>query len=376
MNTLPPLPPELLPHDGRFGCGPSRIRPEQIDALRRPLIMGTSHRQEPVKNIVNSIRQGLTDLFSLPSGYEVALGNGGATAFWDMAAASLIRRRAHCAVFGEFGAKFAEEIRRAPHLVAPIVTEAPAGQLARISLDEDEADTPADTFVYPHHETSTGVVSPVYRCGNADALTLVDGTSIAGAMSVDLSQSDAYYFSPQKVFGSDGGLWVAILSPAALQRAEELNGATDRWIPKFLNVSSAVAQSRKNQTLNTPAIATLVMMDQQIQWMLAQGGLETMERRARQSSDLLYAWAESSSVAHPFVEAPELRSPVVVTIEFDEVVDAKAIASHLRRQGIVDINAYRGVGRNQLRIGTWPATDLEDVDALIGCLDFVLEHAL
>lgn len=377
METYPPVPAELLPADGRFGSGPSRIRPEQIEALSQPLLMGTSHRKPPVKAVVGAIRAGLRELFSLPEGYEVALGNGGASAFWDVATTSLVRERAAFATFGEFGAKFATEVDKAPHLDAAIRVVGEAGTVSRLTGSETSADGLApDVFAYPHHETSTGALSPVARIGDPRALTLVDATSIAGAVDVDVAQTDAYYFSPQKAFASDGGLWVALLSPAAMARAEELHAATDRWMPTFLDLSVAVKNSLKDQTLNTPAIATLIMLERQVAWMLENGGLAGMEARSRAASNLLYAWADSSSVARAFVSEPQWRSPVVVTIEFDEAVDAKALSASLRAQGVVDVDPYRGVGGNQLRIATWPSTPTEDVEALLACIDWILEQAL
>lgn len=377
METLPQIPAELLPADGRFGSGPSRVRPEQIEALSAPLLMGTSHRKPPVKAVVASIREGLRSLFSPPEGYEVVLGNGGASAFWDVAAASLVRRRAAFATFGEFGAKFATEVDKAPHLEAAIRVEGAPGTVSRLTGAErgPEGGVP-DVFAHPHHETSTGTLSPVERIGDEGALTLVDATSIAGATRVDVSQTDAYYFSPQKAFASDGGLWVALLSPAALARAEDLHRATDRWMPTFLDLSVAVRNSAKDQTLNTPAIATLIMLERQIAWMLENGGLAGMEARSRAASGLIYDWADSSSIARAFVSEPEFRSPVVVTVEFDEAIDAKILSAALRAQGVVDIDPYRGVGGNQLRIATWPSTPIEDVEALLACFDFLIERAL
>lgn len=374
MTVFAPIPSDLLPADGRFGSGPSRIRSEQLTALLDSGIMGTSHRQAPVKTVVASIREGLSSLLTIPHGWEVVLGNGGASAFWDVAAASLIRQRSAFATFGEFGAKFATEVTNAPHLEAPQIFEAPAGQLA--TIDESALNSPIDAAAYPQHETSTGVLSPLYRVGDSSTLTLVDATSIAGAISVDLTACDAYYFSPQKAFGSDGGLWVAILSPEAQKRAHELSHSSDRWIPQFLNLSVALSNSTKNQTLNTPALATLLLMEHQIHWMLNNGGIDAMYQRARAGSDLIYRWADSSLIARPFVSDPALRSPVVATVEFDSAVDVSAFASHMRHHGILDINAYRGVGSNQLRIATWPSTPQEDIEALLACFDYVLEHSL
>ena len=370
MQALPPIPPGLLPSDGRFGAGPSRVRTEQLDALSAPLVMGTSHRQAPVRGVVASLRAGLADLFGPPDGYEVVLGNGGATAFWSAACASLVIDRAAFAVFGEFGRKFAAEAAGAPHLAAAIVDEAPDGRLATVAPREG-----VDAYAYPHNETSTGVVSPLYRPA-ADALTLVDATSIAGAAPVDLADVDAYYFSLQKAFGSDGGLWVAVLSPAAVARTAVCAGMPGRWVPSILDLGAAIANSRKDQTLNTPAVATLVMAADQVRWMNESGGLEGMSAHVRASSDLVYRWAEDSLVARPFVEDARLRSPVVATIEFDPAVDAAALAAHLRSHGVVDVNPYRGVGENQLRIATWPSIPTRDVEALLACIDYCLERAL
>lgn len=376
MVNIAPIPADLLPKDGRFGSGPSRIRPEQIEALRAPLLMGTSHRKAPVKSLVASIREGLRSLYALPEGYEVVLGNGGASAFWDVAVTSLVRERAAFGVFGEFGSKFATEVDRAPHLDAAIRVSAEAGALARLTGTETNEDGASpDVFAYPHHETSTGVLSPVERIGCDDALTVVDATSVAGAAQVDVSAADAYYFSPQKAFGSDGGLWLALLSPQAMQRAEELHCASDRWMPSFLDLSLAVKNSVKDQTLNTPAIATLIMLDRQIAWMLDEGGLNGMEARSRAASEVLYRWADSSPLVRPFVSDASHRSHVVVTLEFDESVDTKALSAALRAQGIVDVDPYRGVGGKQLRIGTWPTTPVSDVEALVACLNWLLEHS-
>lgn len=345
--------------------------------MARPLIMGTSHRKQPVKALVASIRAGIRELYGLPEGYEVVLGNGGATAFWDAAAACLVRERAALATFGEFGEKFAKEIDRAPHLAPALRVTAAPGSLALLTGGERSADGGRpDAFAHPHHETSTGVLSPVRRLGDEGDLTLIDATSIAGAVPIDPAQADAYYFSPQKAFGSDGGLWVSIMSPAAIERAEELSTAPGRWVPAFLDLSAAVRNSVKDQTLNTPAIATLVMLAEQIDWMLHMGGLSAMEARARAASRVLYDWADASSVARPFVADPGHRSPVIVTIEFDEAIDAGALSAALRSQGVVDIDPYRGVGGNQLRIATWPSTAIEDVEALVVCFDWIIERVL
>lgn len=371
---MPVIPMDLRPADGRFGSGPSRIRPDQVEALSQPLLLGTSHRQAPVRNVVHAIREGLTQLFSLPDGWEVVLGNGGSTAFWAVATTSLVRHRAAHAAFGEFGAKFAQETTSAPHLLPSVVVKAPAGSVALLGGDEGgDDDLPApDVFAHPHHETSTGAISPVRRLGGAGALTVVDATSVAGGVTVDVAATDAYYFAPQKCFASDGGLWIALLSPAAQERARELHGAQGRWMPQFLDLSVALDNSLKDQTLNTPAIATLVMLDRQIAWMLDNGGLEGMEARTRAMSSAVYRWAETSEVAAPFVSEPQWRSPVVETIDFDEGVDAKRIATILRANGIVDVEPYRKLGRNQLRIATFSSVELSDVEALLACLDWIL----
>lgn len=375
----PRIPDTLLPHDGRFGCGPSKIRTQQLDALMRPLIMGTSHRQQPVRSIVASIRSGLRDLFSLPEGWEVALGNGGSTTFWAVATTSLIRRRSAHAVFGEFGSKFADEAARAPHLAAPLIVKSEPGTVATL-IDEGavvhDSGEPIDVAAYPHHETSTGALSPLYRVNVDDCLTVVDATSIAGGVRVDLNNVDVYYFSPQKCFGSDGGLWVALLSPAAQERAERLHGDDARWMPQILDLSIACRNSSKDQTLNTPAIATLIMLDQQIQWMLAGGGLQVMEARCLESLDVLYQWADAHSHLTPFVSNAQWRSPVVVTVDCDDTVDAARVCRILRANGVVDVEPYRKLGRNQLRIGTFPSVESRDVRALTQCVDWVIDNTL
>ncbi len=379
------IPASLLPGDGRFGCGPSRIRPEHVEAIAVSGIMGTSHRQRPVREVVASIRSGLRELYRLPEGWEVVLGNGGATAFWAVATTSLVRRRAAHAAFGEFGMKFAGETQSAPHLAPSVVVTAPAGEVAILTGDEGAADAALpgpdglplgapDVFAIPHHETSTGALSPLTRVGGSDSLVVVDATSIAGGIDVDVTRTDAYYFAPQKCFASDGGLWVALLSPAAQERARRLHGATDRWMPQFLDLSIALDNSVKDQTLNTPAIATLVMMEEQIQWMIDEGGLAAMEARSRAASSHLYSWARASGVATPFVAHQEWRSPVVVTLDFAKEVSAAHLASTLRDNGVMDVEPYRSLGRNQLRIATFPTTPVEDVEALTACLDWLLDH--
>ncbi|TDP76839.1 phosphoserine aminotransferase [Brachybacterium sp. AG952] len=368
------IPSELLPSDGRFGSGPSRVRDAQMEALSSVsrTVMGTSHRQAPVKQVVARVRQGLAELFSLPEGYEVVLGNGGSTAFWDVAAYGLIEKRSQHLVLGEFSQKFAAEAAGAPHLAEPEVIRAEPGSCPAPRVSED-----VDAYAWPHNETSTGVMVPVARPEGAreDQLVLVDATSVAGAAQVDVSATDAYYFAPQKAFASDGGLWLAILSPAAIERAERLGTAEDRWVPSFLSLTAAIDNSRKDQTLNTPAVATLVLMAEQIEWMLSQGGLAWADSRTRTTSGMLQAWAERRGEITPFVADPAARSQVVTTLDVDDSIDATAITSVLRAHGIVDIEPYRKLGRNQLRIATFPAVDEQDVAALIAVLDHVLDRS-
>lgn len=379
MATTVRIPTELLPHDGRFGSGPSRIRREQVEALSRgaTALLGTSHRQPPVKRVVASIREGLSSFLSLPAGYEVALGNGGASAFWDMACASLITRRAAFGSYGSFSAAFARSASRVPFLEEPAVYESEPGTYRLPELTED-----ADAYCWAQNETSTGVAAPVRRIeGSRDqgALILIDATSAAGAMPVDVAQTDAYYCSPQKAFGSDGGIWLAVLSPEAVERAHavesnaRLEGAR-RWVPPFLSLTTAIENSRKDQTLNTPALATLVMLDEQITWLNGNGGLPWATARCAKSSATLYAWAENSEYASPFVRDADARSHAVVTIDLDESVNAAQVVATLRDNGIVDTAGYRKLGRNQLRIGVFPSVDPQDVVALTQCIDYVVEH--
>ncbi|MGV1033798.1 MAG: phosphoserine transaminase [Microbacteriaceae bacterium] len=366
---LPIIPSELLPLDGRFGCGPSKVRPEQVAYLAGTgaALLGTSHRQAPVKNLVGSVRSGLAELFSAPEGYEVLLGNGGSTAFWDAAAFGVIERRSQHLTFGEFGSKFASAAT-APWLEAPDVRNAPAG-----SRSETESVAGVDVYAYPHNETSTGVSAPVRRVqGDAGALTVVDATSAAGGLWFEPTETDVYYFAPQKNFASDGGLWFALVSPAAIERIERI-AASDRYIPEFLNLKNAVDNSRLEQTLNTPAVSTLLLLDSQVQWMNENGGLRWAAERTATSSGLLYSWAESVSYATPFVSNPEHRSNVVVTIDFDESVDAAQVAKVLRANGVVDTEPYRKLGRNQLRIATFVAIEPDDIRQLIRSIEFVVE---
>jgi phosphoserine aminotransferase len=366
------IPAELLPADGRFGCGPSKVRPEALQALATEgaAVMGTSHRQAPVKNLVRQVREGLTDLFDLPDGYEVVLGNGGTTAFWDAAIFNLIRQRSAHGSYGEFSAKFASGVAEAPFLDAPVIAKAEPGSLA-LPTGQDGV----DAYAWAHNETSTGVMAPIARPsgGSDDALVLIDATSGAGGLPVDVAQTDVYYFAPQKCFAADGGLWVALMSGDALARVAEIK-ASGRWIPGFLDLSIAIDNSSKDQTYNTPAVATLFLLADQIRWLLSLGGLSGAVERSRESSNRLYSWAEKSEYATPFVADPDERSLVVGTIDFADSVDAAAIAKTLRAHGVVDVEPYRKLGRNQLRVGMFPAVDPDDVGALTACIDYVAER--
>ncbi|MDD9207937.1 phosphoserine transaminase [Georgenia sp. 10Sc9-8] len=369
METVA-IPPDLLPADGRFGSGPSRIRRAQLDALTAvgPALLGTSHRQAPVRSLVARVRRGIAELLDAPEGYEVVLGNGGSTAFWDAATFSLVRDRAQHAVFGEFGGKFAAATSAAPFLTDSAVVRAEPGDLAVCTAQDD-----VDVHAWPHNETSTGVLSPVRRVTDDGALMVVDATSAAGGVAVDLRETDAYYFAPQKSFAADGGLWLAVLSPAALDRVEEIAGS-GRWVPDFLSLSQAVESSRKDQTLNTPALATLVLMAEQVDWMLENGGLAWAAARTAESARVLYSWAESRPFADPFVTDPDHRSPVVGTIDLAGTVDAAELARQLRANGVVDVEPYRKLGRNQIRVGMFPAVPPADVEALTACVDHLVER--
>jgi phosphoserine aminotransferase len=362
------IPPELRPLDGRFGSGPSKVRPEAVAALysAAPAYLGTSHRRDPVRSMVGRLRRGLGELFQLPQGYEVVLGVGGATAFWDAMAFGLVERRSQHLVFGEFSAKCAGAVATASHLDAPQIVEAEPG--SRPNPDQGAG---VDLYALTHNETSTGVAAPVER-PEPGGLTAVDATSAAGGMLVDPKEFDVYYFSPQKCFASDGGLWLALCSPAALERIERL-ASTRSFIPPSMNLMTATSHSRKEQTYNTPGLASLFLMMEQLEWILESGGLEWAAGRCERSSQILYGWAEASDVASPFVEDPENRSPVVVTIDFAEGVDAQALAATLRSNGIVDTEPYRKLGRNQLRIGCYPAIEPSDVESLTRCIDFVID---
>ncbi len=364
------IPAELLPADGRFGSGPSKVRPEQVDYLASIArsVLGTSHRQAPVKNLVGDVRSGLRELFSLPDGYEIILGNGGSTAFWDIAAFGLVRDRAQHLAFGEFSSKFGAVTKAAPFLGEPTIIKANPGTLAH-----SEAEAGVDVYAWPHNETSTGVMAPVKRVEGADddALVLVDATSGAGGLPVDITETDVYYFAPQKCFASDGGLWLAAFSPAALARVEQI-AATGRWVPDFFSLPTAIDNSLKNQTYNTPAVATLALMKNQLEWMNGNGGLEFTTARTLDSSTRLYTWAEQTGYTTPYVAEAAARSQVVGTIDFDDAIDAAAVAKVLRAHGIVDVEPYRKLGRNQLRVAMFPAVDPDDVSKLTQAIDHVV----
>ncbi len=361
------IPADLLPADGRFGCGPAKVRPDQVAAVSAAgkTLLGTSHRKPPVKSLIERIRGGLTELLEVPDGYQVVLGNGGATAFWDVATFCLIRERAQHCVAGEFGSKFAAETSGAPFLAEP--------DIRRAELGSGINPTPAnvDAYAWTQNETSTGVMTAVVR-PDADGLTLIDATSAAGGLLVDLRETDAYYFSPQKCLAADGGLWLAVLSPAALERARELEAT--RWVPTFLSLTSAATNSAQNQTLNTPAVATLILLAEQLDWLLSNGGLTWAANRSATSAKILYDWAERTSYTTPFVADVAVRSTVVGTVDLADSVDAAEVSKVLRANGIVDIDAYRGLGRNQLRVGLFPAVEPADVAAFTTCVDWVVER--
>jgi phosphoserine aminotransferase len=366
------IPPSLLPQDGRFGAGPSKVRDAQVDALvaARHTVLGTSHRQAPVKDVVRRVRSGLADLFSLPEGYEVVLGNGGATEFWDIATFGLIEKRSLHASFGEFSSKFAAAAKAAPFLDDPVVVKSDPGTHPELT-----AEVGVDLNALTHNETSTGVMMPVTRVAGADegALVAVDATSGAGGLPVDPSQFDVYYFSPQKCFASDGGLWFALMSPAAVERVARI-ASTGRWVPASYDLTIALDNSRLDQTYNTPALSTLLLMADQVEWMNAQGGLDWCVRRTGESSSTLYAWAEKTAYTSPYVADPAKRSQVIGTIDFDESVDASEVAKVLRANGVVDTEPYRKLGRNQLRVAMFPAIEPADVEALTVCVDHVVSE--
>ena len=366
------IPSDLLPADGRFGAGPSKIQPSHLDALAATgsSLMGTSHRQAPVRNVVGRVREGLAGFFSMPEGYEVVLGNGGATAFWDVATFGLIEQKSQHLTFGEFSSKFTSAVKAAPWLDEPSVIASEPG-----SRPVAAAEAGVDAYAWAHNETSTAVMAPVVRPEGADdgALVLIDATSGAGGLPVDLTESDVYYFAPQKSFASDGGLYVATFSPAAIERAERI-AASGRHVPAFFDLKIAIDQSRLNQTYNTPSVATLFLMAEQLDWMNSLGGLKGMVERTTQSSDHLYGWAEKSDAAFPYVTDPDHRSLVIGTIDFNDDIDANAIAATLRANGIVDTEPYRKLGRNQLRIAMYPAIEPSDIAALTACIDWVIER--
>ncbi|KUJ69828.1 phosphoserine aminotransferase [Streptomyces albus subsp. albus] len=366
------IPADIKPADGRFGSGPSKVRTEALSALAATgtSLLGTSHRQAPVKNLVGKVRDGVSRLFSLPDGYEVVLGNGGSTAFWDVATHGLIEHKSQHLTFGEFSSKFAKAAKLAPWLAEPSIVSSDPG-----THPEPRAEAGVDVYALTHNETSTGVALPLKRVAGADegALVLVDATSGAGGLPVDIAETDVYYFAPQKSFAADGGLWLAVFSPAALERAERVH-ASGRHIPEFFSLPTAIDNSRKNQTYNTPALATLFLLNEQLEWINGQGGLDWAVGRTAASSQALYGWAEASKYATPFVTDPAKRSQVVGTIDFAEEIDAAAIAKALRANGIVDTEPYRKLGRNQLRVAMFPAVDPADVEALTGCIDYVIER--
>jgi phosphoserine aminotransferase len=373
-ETMLQIPDQLRPVDGRFGSGPSRVLPGALHYLDGygAALMGTSHRRKPIRDLIARIRAAIGELFALPGGYEVALGNGGTTAFWDAATCCLVRERALHLVYGEFSGKFARCTSGAPFLAEPLLVRADPGD-----APQPVSDPGADVIAWAHNETSTGVMVPVRRPAGAEhALVLIDATSAAGGLPVSIADADAYYFAPQKALASDGGLWLAVLSPAALRRIEELDGSApaDRWIPDFLSLSTALENSRHDETYNTPAIATLVLLGWQLEWMLERGGLDAMVARATASSTHLYEWAERHPRTTPFVTDPSKRSLVVGTIDFDDEVDAGELAAALRANGIVDVEPHRALKRNQLRIAMFPATDPADVQALTACIDWLLER--
>ncbi|TRO62264.1 MULTISPECIES: phosphoserine transaminase [unclassified Streptomyces] len=365
------IPADLKPADGRFGAGPSKVRTESLTALAATgtSLMGTSHRQAPVKNLVGKVREGVRDLFQLPEGYEVVLGNGGSTAFWDVATHGLIENKSQHLTFGEFSSKFAKAAKLAPWLADPDVITSEPG-----THPEPVAQSGVDVYALTHNETSTGVAAPVKRVANADegALVLVDATSGAGGLPVDIAETDVYYFAPQKSFAADGGLWIGIFSPAAIERAERVH-ASGRHVPEFFSLPTAIDNSRKNQTYNTPALATLFLLNDQLEWINGQGGLDWSVRRTATSSRTLYGWAEDVKYANPFVTDPAKRSQVIGTIDFTDDVDAAAVAKVLRANGIVDTEPYRKLGRNQLRVAMFPAIDPADIEALTKCIDYVIE---
>jgi phosphoserine aminotransferase len=366
------IPTDLLPADGRFGCGPSKVRPEAVAALAEAGrdYLGTSHRQDTVKYMVSRLRNGLAEMFALPDGYEIMLGNGGSTVFWDIATFGLIDRRSQHLNFGEFSSKFGQAAAAAPFLDDPVIIKSEVGTHPLPIVDDA-----IDTYAFTHNETSTGVSMPLVRPAGSEgkAIVLVDATSAAGGLRFDASQTDVYYFAPQKCLASDGGLWLAAVSPAAVERIERI-GASGRWIPESLSLTTALENSRKDQTYNTPALATVFLAVQQVEWVNDNGGLHFAASRCDRSAEIMYSWAEASSYASPFVANPDERSHVVATIDFDDSVSADDVNKVLRANGIVDTDSYRKLGRNQIRVAMFPAIDPEDVEALTKCVDYVVEN--
>ena len=364
------IPDNLKPKDGRFGCGPSKIRPEALDSLiKSQNILGTSHRQKPVKQVVNRVRTGLNSLFNLPDGYEVVLGNGGSTAFWDIATSGLIEKKSQHLNFGEFSSKFAQAAKENPFIEDPTVIKSEPG-----SHPTAVAETGVDVYALTHNETSTGVAMPIKRPAGTDgALVLVDATSAAGGLMVEPSEFDAYYFAPQKSFASDGGIWLSLMSPAALERAAKIK-ESGRWIPAFFDLTIAIENSKLDQTYNTPALATLMLLAEQIEWFNQNGGLSFAAGRSAKSAEIMYSWADKTAYTSPFVTDPAMRSNVVATINFDESIDAAKVAATLRANGIVDTEPYRKLGKNQLRVGMFPAIDSADIEALTKSIEFVVEN--
>lgn len=365
------IPDNLKPRDGRFGCGPSKIRPEALQALAASgtSILGTSHRQKPVKNVVNRVRTGLNSLFQLPDGYEVVLGNGGSTAFWDIATFGLIEKKSQHLSFGEFSSKFASAAKEAPFIADPSVIKSEPG-----SHPLAVSESGIDVYALTHNETSTGVAMPIKRPANTDgALVLVDATSAAGGLDVTAEEFDTYYFAPQKSFASDGGLWLALMSPAAIARVAKIK-ESGRWVPAFFDLTIAIENSRLDQTYNTPAVTTLMLLADQIEWMNTNGGMSFSAGRSRTSAEIIYGWAEKTSYTTPFVTDPAMRSNVVATINFDDSIDALEIAKTLRANGIVDTEPYRKLGKNQLRVGMFPSVDPEDISALTQCIEYIVEN--
>jgi phosphoserine aminotransferase len=365
------IPDNLKPRDGRFGCGPSKIRPEALSSLAASgaSILGTSHRQKAVKNVVSRVRTGLSSLFNLPDGYEVVIGNGGSTAFWDIATFGLIEKKSQHLSFGEFSSKFASAAKEAPFLDEPTVIKSEPG-----SHPLPVAEAGVDVYALTHNETSTGVAMPIKRPAGTDgALVLVDATSAAGGLDVAAQEFDTYYFAPQKSFASDGGLWLALMSPAAIARVAKIK-ESGRWVPAFFDLTIAVENSRLDQTYNTPAVATLMLLADQIEWMNTNGGMSFAAGRSSKSAEIMYSWAEKNSYTTPFVADPAMRSKVVATINFDDAIDALEIAKVLRANGIVDTEPYRKLGKNQLRIGMFPSVDPDDISALTKCIEFVVEN--